>query len=77
VSVYSCLITSDLGQSRAWNNEQKAHCSIVETVIGNVKNWAIAKHVFRGAPEMQTMALLVVYQLSARKLARAPLRQIN
>jgi hypothetical protein len=42
-----------------------------------MKNWAIAKHVFRGAPEMQTMALLVVYQLSARKLARAPLRQIN
>jgi hypothetical protein len=72
-----CLITPDLGQSRAWNNEQKAHRSIVETVIGNVKNWAIAKHVFRGAPEMQTMALLVVYQLSARKLARAPLKQIN
>jgi hypothetical protein len=41
-----CLITPDLGQSRAWNNEQKAHRSIVETVIGNVKNWAIAIHVF-------------------------------
>jgi hypothetical protein len=60
-----CFIIPDLGQSRAWNNEQKAHRSIVETVIGNVKNWTIAKHVFYGAPEMQTIALLVLYQLSA------------
>jgi hypothetical protein len=63
--------------SRAWNNEQKAHRSIVETVIGNVKNWAIAKSVFRGTPEMQTMGLLVAYQLAARKLYNSPLRQIN
>jgi hypothetical protein len=46
-------------------------------VIGNIKNWAVAKQVFRGTPEMQTMALLVVYQLSARKLKQAPLRLIN
>ena len=62
---------------KAWNNEQKAHRSIVETVIGNVKNWGVAKSVFRGTPEMQTMGLLVVYQLAARKLSNSPLRQIN
>jgi hypothetical protein len=46
-------------------------------MIGNIKNWAVAKQVFHGTPEMQTMALLVTYQLFARKLKQAPLCLIN
>jgi hypothetical protein len=55
--------------------EQKAKRAIVEIVFGNIKTWEVAKLVYRGSPEMQTMALMVVYQLVAEKLAVAPLRQ--
>jgi hypothetical protein len=55
--------------------EQKAKCAIVEIVFGNIKTWEVAKLVYCGLPEMQTIALMVVYQLVAEKLAVAPLRQ--
>jgi hypothetical protein len=43
--------------------EQKAKRVIVEIVFGNIKTWEVAKLVYCGSPEMQTMALMVVYQL--------------
>lgn len=48
--------------------------AVVETVIGNVKTWEVAKYTFRGYPEKQSMALLVIYQLTAKKLVDNPLR---
>jgi hypothetical protein len=69
------LVTPDQLKGKAWNNTQKSNRAIVETVFGQVKNWEVARNVFRGAPEIQTLALLVVYQLTAQKLRDSPLRE--
>jgi hypothetical protein len=69
------LITPNTSKGKQWNLEQKAKRVIVEIVFGNIKTWEVAKLVYCGSPEMQTIALMVVYQLVAEKLAVAPLRQ--
>jgi hypothetical protein len=40
----------------------------LETVIVLVKNWKVAWDRFIGSPEIQALALLAVYQLTAQKL---------
>lgn len=69
------LVTPNKGtHDQSWNNRQKALRSVVETVIGLVKNWEAAHFVFRGRPATQAMALLICYSLTAQRLLEQPLR---
>jgi hypothetical protein len=56
-----------------WNKKQNV--LFFEIVFGNIKTWEVAKLVYHGSPKMQTVALMVVYQLVAEKLAVTLLRQ--
>jgi len=47
---------------------------LTRTESGLVKNWEVARDRFIGSPEIQALALLAVYQLTAQKLNSFPLR---
>jgi hypothetical protein len=64
-------------QPKSTNMYQKGLRSIVEAVIGLVKNWRITSTVFRGSPEFQTVAVLTCFQLTAMRLNHSPLREIS
>ena len=68
------LVTPSYYKNKNWNNTQKSTRAVVETVIGLVKHWEVAHVVFRGAPETQALALMIVYQLTALKLLSHPIR---
>lgn len=57
-----------------WNNKQKGLRAVVEAVIGYVKQWDVAHHTFVGAPEVQQLALMTVYNLANHMLTQYPLR---
>lgn len=69
----TCVIP-DEQFSISWNHKQKALRSVVETVIGLVHNWAAAHQVFRQAPELQELALMICYYLTQHYLLEFPLR---
>jgi len=68
------IVTPEPSYPSAWRKTQMALRSVVETVIGLVKNWGIAGSVFRGSPELQALAVMVAYQLTAIRLKELPLR---
>lgn len=69
------LVTPEKSQNQQWQNTQKGLRAVVETVIGLVKNWEVARDRFRGHPELHALALRIVYQLTAVRLLQSPLRQ--
>lgn len=71
------LVTPTLFSDKQWRNRQKGLRAVVETVIGLVKNWEVARDRFIGAPELQALALLAVYQLTAQRLKDFPLRSLE
>ena len=72
---HNSIITPDPFQPQQWRNIQKGLRPVVETVIGLVKNWRVTSDTFRGYPELQAMAVMVCYQLTAIRLKDFPLRQ--
>ena len=73
---HHCLETPAVSLGSAWNKKQKAARSLVETVIGMVKHWEVTNIVFRGAPEYQTLAVLLCYQLTAMRLLECPILNV-
>ncbi len=59
---------------REWNNTQKSLRAVVETVFGLVQNFAVAGGVFRQSPELQELALMIVYHVTQYYLMLFPLR---
>jgi len=69
--------TLDDTQNRTWNNLQKALRSIVEVVVGYVKNWGAASIVFKESPELQEFALMIIYNMAQMNLLEYPIRTLE
>jgi hypothetical protein len=69
------LVTPEKYMPQNWKNKQKALRSIVEVVIGFVKNWRVTAEDFFGSSELQSMALMICYQLTAKRLKKSPIRE--
>lgn len=68
------LVTPDERRSKEWNNTQKGLRSVVETVQGLAQNWGVARERFVMSPELQEVALMIVYYFLQMRLQEYPLR---
>jgi len=71
--LHNTIIGLDPTKTALWNHQHKSLRGIVEIVIGQVHNWQVATRVFRGTPELQEIALLIVYELVNWQLKQFPL----
>ena len=60
-----------------YNNTLYQYRCVVEHVYGNVANWKLADETFVQDVDLQTFALMVIYQIEARKIQHSPLRNWN
>lgn len=74
---FEYLVTPNKHKSASWNNMQKALRSVVETTIGMVKLYRLAAERVTISPELQSMCLMICYQLTNLILKQFPLRPLE
>jgi hypothetical protein len=60
--------------SPEWTNFASHHRVIVENIIGQAKQFAVASAVFRQSPELQALVLVVCFEFVAEKNQHNELR---
>lgn len=68
------LVKPNDAKSATWNNRQKGLRSIVEVVIGLVKNFVFAAQTVRLSPELHACLLIAIYELTQLVLREYPIR---